>query len=214
MKRRSFLQLGLFFLAGCAVPPQPVSTPHPNQIAALPMIPLTQPVACQPRLVAAPTLPAANPSLDELDPNGLHVVNAKQVIELDPLKYRLIITGAVENPLQLSLDDLRCMPKVTATVNLTCKGNFEDVTTYSGVPLLVLLELARPRDAANSVYLTGADGYPGYVSKLDALEEDNFLAYEWKDEPLPIFHGFPVRAVMPTLSGYAWTKYLTEIRVE
>jgi DMSO/TMAO reductase YedYZ molybdopterin-dependent catalytic subunit len=45
------------------------------------------------------------------------------------------------------------------------------------------------------------------------LSSDSFLAYEWEGEPLPIIHGFPVRAVFPALSGNTWVKWLVEIQV-
>ena len=139
---------------------------------------------------------------------------AIRAVELDPARYLLSVTGLVENPMELTLDDLRCMPKVTATVNLTCKGFFEDVTTYSGVPLQYILRQARLKDGAKGVRLNGADGYPSYVPLVEALQADNFLAYEWKDQPLPVLHGFPVRAVIPGMLGYAWAKYLLEISIE
>jgi len=144
---------------------------------------------------------------------GLHVTG-NRVVELDPLSYRLKITGLVNHPLEITLDELRCMPKVSARVNLTCKGNFEDVTSYTGVPLLYVLGLAGVQAAAQSVSLTGAEGFPGYLSLENATKNDNFLAYQWKDEPLPILHGFPLRAVIPSLLGYNWTKFLVEIKVE
>jgi len=49
---------------------------------------------------------------------------------------------------------------------------------------------------------------------LEQLEPDeNFLAYEWEGEPLPIVHGFPVRAVFPALNGSKWVKWLVQIDV-
>ena len=38
-----------------------------------------------------------------------------------------------------------------------------------------------------------------------------FLAYEWAGEPLPVVHGFPVRAVFPESGGSFWVKWLVEI---
>jgi DMSO/TMAO reductase YedYZ molybdopterin-dependent catalytic subunit len=47
----------------------------------------------------------------------------------------------------------------------------------------------------------------------DARDESNFLAYEWEGEPVPVLHGFPVRAVFPALNGNKWVKWLIEIEV-
>jgi DMSO/TMAO reductase YedYZ molybdopterin-dependent catalytic subunit len=216
MKRRSFLRLALFFLAGCAVPPGQGLPPTPVFIdtpTSEPTFPPPQPTTCRPEPIVIPTRPGARPGSDMLDTStGLHVTG-NDVVQIDPLSYRLKVSGLVEHPLELTLDELRCMPKVTARVNLTCKGNFEDVTSYTGVPLTHILDLAGVRPTAKSVYLTGAEGYPGFISLEDCLKSDNFLAYQWKDEPLPILHGFPLRAVIPSLLGYAWTKFLVEIKV-
>jgi DMSO/TMAO reductase YedYZ molybdopterin-dependent catalytic subunit len=207
----------VLFLASCAAPPSgsvATSAPISGMPTKIPTRPAIPPEACHPDPVIAPTKPAVIPSLDEVDDVGLHVTNAIRAVELDPARYLLSVTGLVENPMELTLDDLRCMPKVTATVNLTCKGFFEDVTTYSGVPLQYILRQARLKDGAKGVRLNGADGYPSYVPLVEALQADNFLAYEWKDQPLPVLHGFPVRAVIPGMLGYAWAKYLLEISIE
>jgi len=227
----------LFFLAGCTVPPgyglpptpqliatptpEPTMTPReptpPSLTATLaapdPTPALALPTSCPLQPLVAPTRPAAASRTDMFDPStGLHVTG-NDVVVLDPVAYRLRISGLVDDPHELTLDELRCMRKVTARVKLTCNGFFEDVTTYAGVPLVDVLDLAGVQAAAHSVYLTGAEGYPGIISLENALQKDNFLAYQWKDEPLPILHGFPLRAVIPSLLGFAWTKFLVEIKV-
>jgi DMSO/TMAO reductase YedYZ molybdopterin-dependent catalytic subunit len=216
MKRRSFLRLALFFLAGCAAPPDRGLVPTPYFVATPtrpPLPTLPEPTACQPQLRAVPTRPAADPGSDMYDPSsGLHVTGNK-VFQLDPRRYRLKISGLVDRPLELTLDELRCMPKVTARVTLTCQGNFEDVTTYSGVPLTFILGQAGVQAAANTVYFTGADGNQGSLELADALKADNFLAYQWQDQPIPILHGFPLRAVIPSQLGFSWAKFLVEISV-
>ncbi len=216
MKRRTLLQMGLLALAGCATPPVVGTLPDsyfegtPTRYPTRPGIP---PGECHPAAWVAPTRPAALPGPDQLDDVGLHVVNAARAPQLDLPGYRLKISGKVESPLELTLDELRCMPNMTETVNLTCKGYFEDVTRYTGVPLPHLLRLAGLKDGLSGVNLVGADGSSASLTLGEALGADNFIAYQWKDQPIPIYHGFPVRAVLPALLGYAWTKFLVEIVV-
>ncbi len=158
----------------------------------------------------APTQ-AARPGPHQVDDVGLHVTASP--VTNDLRAYRLRVTGLVDHPLELTLDDLRCMPKMTATPNLTCKGVFEDVTSWSSVPFKYVLGLAGVQEGAKDITMTGADQFQAYSSLEDGLQEYNYLAYQWKDEPLPILHCFPVRAVMATTFGYAWVKWLVQIQV-
>ena len=132
---------------------------------------------------------------------------------IEPSIYRLKVTGLVDHPLNLTLDQLRCMPKMTAKNNMTCPGEFEDVTTFSGVPFQYLMGLAGLQKGAKAVSMYGADQFKAYQSLDNAMQQYNYIAYQWQDQPLPILHGFPVRAVIATTDGYAWVKWLLEIQV-
>jgi DMSO/TMAO reductase YedYZ molybdopterin-dependent catalytic subunit len=208
MKRRSFLHLASLLLAGCAVPTeaQPEETPTPSPT------PLAYPAGCRPTPLIAPTRPAAVPNLYDQDEIGLHVAG-RPLMELDPSSYRLRVTGLVDRPLEFTLDGLRCMPKISAKVELICPGVFRDETTYSGVPLSHVLDLAGIQNSARSILMIGADEYANTIDLRYIQNDNNFLAFQWTDEPLPIFHGFPVRLVIPGQLGNAWTKYLVEMRV-
>jgi sulfoxide reductase catalytic subunit YedY len=133
-----------------------------------------------------------------------------QEIELEG--YRLEITGKVDRPLSLTYDELRCMPKVERRLVLVCPGFFEDTATWAGASLQHVLELAGVPPQVKRIKLRSADGYATTV-EWDEIPEDSFLAYEWEGEPLPILHGFPVRAVFPDLYGNKWVKWLVEIEV-
>jgi DMSO/TMAO reductase YedYZ molybdopterin-dependent catalytic subunit len=191
-------------LAACSSPPQ----------ATLPTAPATEAtlVPCELTPIATPTWPAEVPGYTELDPaTGLHMTGTAQAIDLD--SYRLVVTGTVDHPLELTYDDLRCMRKVELHCTLICPGFFEDEATWAGVPLVDVLERAGMQPGAAGLRLSGADGYSTLVTLPAATSEDNFLAYEWEGEPLPILHGFPVRAVFPALGGSSWVKWLIKIEV-
>ena len=133
--------------------------------------------------------------------------------QIDLGSYRLKVTGKVENPLSLTYSDLRCMPKIEVRCTLVCPGFFEDTATWAGAPLAAVLELAGVQTEASNVRLISADGYSNYVSLQVARREESFLAYEWEGEPVPILHGFPIRAVFPEVQGNTWVKWLVEIEV-
>ncbi|MBD3305142.1 molybdopterin-dependent oxidoreductase [candidate division KSB3 bacterium] len=170
------------------------------------------PTPCPGPPVAVPTPPAETPGYAQEDlTTGLHVTGTAQEIDLE--SYRLEVTGKVENPLSLSFDELRCLPKITDRPTLICPGFFQDVAVWSGASLKAVLEQADVQEDAKSIRLKSADGYSSTVPLEDALTDENFLAYEWEGEPVPILHGFPVRAVFPKLPGNRWVKWLIEIEV-
>jgi len=194
-------------LASCAAAPTPAQLPP----TAIP-IAAPKPTLCALPVVVAPT-PSANPGYTNLDPDtGLHVTGQAQTI--DPATYRLKISGRVNSPLELTYDELRCLPKLDCRCTIICPGFFVDTADWAGASLAGVLKLADAQRDAQAVELIGADGYSSVVTLTEALADDNFLAYEWAGKPVPILHGFPVRAVFPRLAGSNWVKWVIEIRVK
>ena len=205
----------LLALAGCSAAPASSPTaalPTPTPAGVLSVV-TSSPTPCDLPPLVVPTLPAENPGYVQLDPaTGLHITGDAQVVDI--ATWRLEISGKVERPLSLTYDDLRCMPKIELECTLICVGFFEDIATWAGVPLSHLLELAGASPTATGLKLYSADGYVTPVSMEQARAKDNFVAYEWEGEPVPILHGFPVRAVFPALDGSYWAKWLIRIEVE
>ncbi len=162
--------------------------------------------------VVAPTAPAVTYGFAELDPvTGLHVTGRTQV--LDPVDYRLLITGTTVSPIELTLDDLRCLPRAEVECALVCPETFVDQASWVGVRLWDVLKLAGAPDDGASIRLVGADGYSAWISPSIAKAPDSLLAYGWRDEALPILHGFPVRGVFPDAPGNHWVKWLVRIEI-
>ncbi len=205
--------LALVF-CGCAMEPEPMV---PTEMPAASVTPqqkqdVATPTACVLPMVVVPTPPATVPGYAELDPTtGLHVTGGVEEIDLE--SYRLQVTGKVDQPLSLTYDELRCMPKLEVHCTLICPGFFQDEATWAGASLEHVLTRAGVHPDAEGLKLVSVDGYVTEVSMEAAREGDNFLAYEWEGEPLPIIHGFPVRAVFPALQGNKWAKWLVEIEV-
>jgi DMSO/TMAO reductase YedYZ molybdopterin-dependent catalytic subunit len=100
-------------------------------------------------------------------------------------------------------------------------GNAE----WTGVPLGALLERARLRSEACEVVLEGADrgvlndtpsksesiSYARSIPTLKALHGDVLVAYAMNGQPLPLHHGYPVRAIVPGHYGMASVKWLMHI---
>lgn len=202
-----------------SIPPTSMttSTPLPTSVATSTPLPTKtgapSPSPCVLEPVVVPTRPAETPGYTQLDPDtGLHMTGTAQ--EIDVESYRLQVTGKVDHPLSLTYDDLRCLPKVETAAILECPGFFVDEATWSGAPIQEVLALAGVQEGATDLRLVSADGYSRLVPISEGLAETAFLAYEWEGEPLPILHGFPVRVVLPGISGGSWVKWLVAIEVK
>jgi len=211
--------------AGCAAPDTPIAevvtetpiTSTPEQVTESVATPTPAPTAapsppCELPTIVPPTPPAFTPGYTELDPStNLHVTGIED--PLDVSTYTLTVTGKVDNPLSLTYDELRCLPRQVVRATLICPGFFEDEATWAGASLSDVLDLAQVQDDAVFMRLSSAEGYSAYVSLTAAQDGDNLIAYEWEGEPLPVLHGFPVRAVFPNLQGNHSVKWLVYIEV-
>ena len=174
----------------------------------------------------------------DITPPGLHYLLIHYDIPaVDPETFRLEITGAVERPITLSLDELRARSRAAEPITFECAGNgralleprpvsqpwlTEAVGTaeWGGTPLAPLLEEAGPSPGAVDLVFTGVDrGVEGdvpqaYERALPIAEaRDALLAYEMNGAPLPPQHGFPLRLVVPGWYGMQNVKWLTRITV-
>jgi DMSO/TMAO reductase YedYZ molybdopterin-dependent catalytic subunit len=160
---------------------------------------------------------------------------------LDGERYRLSVSGLVEQPLDFSLEELQNLPSESRVVTLECAGNGRSLFTpvppgepwklgaastaeWTGVPLVEILDRARVRPGATEVVFRGADG--GRVPDMDSpirfersLTVDQIhasgalLAYAMNGEPLTAAHGYPLRLIMPNWYAVASVKWLTDIIV-
>ena len=65
--------------------------------------------------------------------------------------YRLKVYGLVENPVELSLDDLRALGKKTQITLHHCIQGWSGIAEWGGLPLAELIKLVRPKPEAQAV---------------------------------------------------------------
>lgn len=176
--------------------------------------------------------------------NLFFVRNHAPVPDIDPASYRLKIGGMVNEPLTLSLDELRSrFTKREVAATLQCAGNRRDMLTaiapvagevpwgaeaistarWGGVALRDVLDAAGVKDDARHVAFLGLDeiakrgarfGFGGSIPVDKALRPEVTLAYEMNGETLPPTHGFPLRAVVPGYIGARSVKWLSDITLQ
>ena len=144
--------------------------------------------------------------------DGLHVTG--KPIEVDIESYRLQVVGLVDRPLQLSYSDVLAMESQRRQFDLVCEGFFVDTGHWTEVDVLEVLKPAGVKERATGVEFSSIDGsYTQRVSFDDLREGTYLIAYEFEDEPFPVYHGFPLRLAAESVPGYVWVKWLGIIEV-
>lgn len=173
------------------------------------------------------TVPDVAPlGIDGLSPyyvsnaNFYRIDTAFVVPQVDPADWKLKITGLVDNPFELTYDDLLGMPQIEEAVTLQCVSN--DVggdlvgnARWQGVPLKALLDHAGVQAGGTQIVGKSVDGWTsGFPTELAGDGRIAMVALGMNREPLPIPHGFPARLVIAGLYGYvSATKWLSEIHL-
>jgi DMSO/TMAO reductase YedYZ molybdopterin-dependent catalytic subunit len=143
----------------------------------------------------------------------MRVRTAESEPVIDPAAYVLNVTGMVETPLSLSLDDIGSLEAEERLLDLPCVEGWTETALWKGTRLAPLLEKAGVLDGADNVVFTSPGGYTTSLTLADITETDPLLAYGVNGEALPQEQGFPLRLVVPERLGYKWIKWVTGIEV-
>ncbi|HKV77363.1 MAG TPA: molybdopterin-dependent oxidoreductase, partial [Candidatus Sulfotelmatobacter sp.] len=132
-------------------------------------------------------------------------------------EWRLKTTGLVEQPLSLTLEQLRGYEPMHQFVTLSCisnpvGGDLIGTTRWTGVSLQRLLPDLRLKPTATHLKIRSADEFFEVVA-LDAVKADEriMLTYAWDGVPLRREHGFPLRIYIPDVHGMKQPKWIESI---
>ncbi len=152
-------------------------------------------------------------------------------------RWALTIDGEVRTPLKLTFDQLSRRPKTIAANTLECSGNGRSLlaekasgnpwtiggvgnAVWGGVSLSVLLDEAGLGSRAAHVSFEGMDTPLGKAQipfvrsiPIEKALGSTLLAYEMNGEPLPLKHGYPLRALALGWTGANCVKWLKRITV-
>lgn len=194
-----------------------------------------------PGFTAPPVAPGAVHYLDSrtisdfYTPNDdFYIVQHYNQPEVSEADYRLRVTGMVDRPMELTMADIRARPKMEIDAGFECGGNGPRVfqglignARWGGTSLGALLREAGVQSGGIEVVFYGIDKGMETVRDLsveqafgrsmhidDAMLDDVMLAYEMNGEPLPLYHGAPLRLLVPGWYGVANVKWLGQIHVQ
>jgi DMSO/TMAO reductase YedYZ molybdopterin-dependent catalytic subunit len=139
---------------------------------------------------------------------------------IDGETWILPITGMVDNPLMLTLDDFReNYESFDQYVTLTCISGrvgtgLISTTQWTGVPVQDVLADAGVQEGARYLFITSGDGFYESID-LDLINNDRriMFCYAWDGNLLPYDHGFPLRVWIPDRYGMKQPKWITGIEV-
>jgi DMSO/TMAO reductase YedYZ molybdopterin-dependent catalytic subunit len=157
--------------------------------------------------------------------------------EIDMATYKLKISGLVDKPLQLTLDDLKKFGSTDLVFGFECSGNRGPIQglcgngKWTGIPLKKVLDAAGVKPAAREFVFFGADKGEEEVEwrtqkyKIDvpfgrslnrekAMSDWPFLAWALNGEPLSKHQGKPLRLLTPGWYGVANVKWLSQIHIQ
>jgi len=141
----------------------------------------------------------------------------KNLAAHDFKNYRLKVHGLVENPMELSLEDLRARGKKTQITLHHCIQGWSGIAEWGGMPLAELIQLVRPKPEARAVVFysfgDGAEGGRFYdsLSIENAAHPLTLLAYEMNSKPLTELHGAPLRLRVENQLGFKMVKWIQAI---
>ena len=166
-----------------------------------------------------------------ITPSSLHYVattRGSYMPDIDPKLHTLTIHGLVDQPLTLTMDDLKRFPSVTRLHFIECAGNrhtprqktvqethgMTSCAEWTGVLLSTLLKECGLKGGATWFVAEGAEEVKGASSMpITKAMDDCLIAYGMNGEALRPQQGFPVRIIPPGFEGIFHTKYLRRIKV-
>jgi DMSO/TMAO reductase YedYZ molybdopterin-dependent catalytic subunit len=156
---------------------------------------------------------------------------------IDAATFKLKVSGLVDKPLALSLDDLKKLGATDLVAGFECSGNRGPLQglcgngKWTGVPLKKVFDAAGVKSSAREFVFFGADKGEEEVEwrtqkyKIDvpfgrslnrekAMAPEIFVAWALNGQPLSTHQGAPLRLIVPGWYGVANVKWLSQIHIQ
>jgi DMSO/TMAO reductase YedYZ molybdopterin-dependent catalytic subunit len=150
-----------------------------------------------------------DPAVAERIPPGQYltekfpVLHYGSVPRADLATWDFRVWGEVDSPFTLTWEQFRALPRKGETVDIHCVTRWSKLdTTWEGVPIQRVLELAQVRGTARFVIAHCEQGYTTNMPIEVLDDEDVLLADAYDGKPLDPEHGYPLRLLVP--KRYFW----------
>jgi DMSO/TMAO reductase YedYZ molybdopterin-dependent catalytic subunit/thiosulfate reductase cytochrome b subunit len=137
--------------------------------------------------------------------------------------FRLPVTGLVERPMELTLNQLRALAPTTQVTRHVCIQGWTQVVIWGGLPLSALLDQVRPLPEARYLLFHTFDDkwevngeHPYFYGTIDlglAAQPQSILAYDMNGVRLPQAFGAPLRLRVESQLGYKMVKWIRSVEL-
>jgi DMSO/TMAO reductase YedYZ molybdopterin-dependent catalytic subunit/thiosulfate reductase cytochrome b subunit len=141
----------------------------------------------------------------------------RQLKAMNWADYRLRVSGLVENPTELSYEQLLGMDAHEQITQHYCIQGWSGIAKWSGVPMRAICDLVRPMANAKWVvfysFAYGAEGGRYYDCHpiANMYHSQTILAHSMNGEPLNESHGAPIRLRDEIELGFKHVKWIAAI---
>jgi DMSO/TMAO reductase YedYZ molybdopterin-dependent catalytic subunit len=133
---------------------------------------------------------------------------------VDVAKYKLNVTGLVENPTEFTYDEVvNNYQSYEKVVTLDCVEGWSVTILWQGVLIKDLLAEAKVEPEAKVIIFHAYDGYTTSLPVDYVVNNDILIAYKMNRVTLPPERGFPFELVAESKWGYKWEKWVTQIEL-
>ena len=125
------------------------------------------------------------------------------VPKVDLAKWDFQASGLVEQPLRLTYEQFKELPRQTVKQDVHCVTRWSMLdSTWEGDPVSELMKLVQLEPEATHVMVKAEHGFTANLSLDDFLRQENMLVDTRNGEPISPEHGWPLRLFVPHL--YFW----------
>lgn len=157
-------------------------------------------------------MPKEPPGQNILEQREWPVLDLGETPEVATDRWKLVIDGAVQEPLTLSWQDLLALPQADEEADFHCVTGWSILDVrFRGVRLETLAALARPTAEATHLMTHGSDGYSTNLPLWEALKPDVLVVHTVDGKPLDRAHGGPARIVVPQLWAWKGAKWVNRL---
>lgn len=168
---------------------------------------------------ASGSAPAGRPLRDPRLPPGQYdvgadwpVLTAEVTPRLIPERWDMTVNGLVDTPTTWSWDEIHQLPASEYQGDIHCVTTWSMLgTSFAGVSVDSLLDIAGPSAAATHVLATSTTGYTTNLPLADVRGGKAWLAWTHEGKPLSPEHGGPVRLLVPHLYFWKSAKWVTKL---